>query len=183
MPVAAGFSSHSNSTSSSQLRSLESVAAHLSTSSPEAFLPHACRWLPRWRKAWFQIIEVDHLPLTTFSWLPPLFLSAIANIRQGLHNPPRTTPGVEEFPSSRPGLVFIPHPVSYTEPLTMALGVIISFLKFCARLRFSLASCSVSSNCCFCLTYNRGMSVATLAVSNLRIAPNSKIASLRNISG
>ena len=84
----------------------------------------------RLRKAWFQLIEVVHLPLTTFSWLPPLLLSTTGNFRQGLHNPLRTTPGVEEFPSSRPGSVFIPHPVSYTEPLTMALGVIISFLKF-----------------------------------------------------
>ena len=84
----------------------------------------------RWRKAWFLLIEVDHLPLTMFSWLPPLLLSTIGNIRQGLYNPPGTTPGVEEFLSSRPGSVFIQHPVSYTEPLTMALGVIISFLKF-----------------------------------------------------
>ena len=77
-----------------------------------------------------QLIKVDHFPLMTSCWLPPLLLSTIGNIRQGLHNPPRTTPGVEEFLSSRPGSVFIPHPVSYTEPLTMALGVIISFLKF-----------------------------------------------------
>ena len=55
----------------------------------------------RGRKAWFQLIEVDHLPLTTFSWLPPLLLSTIGNIRQGLLNPPGTTPGVEEFLSSR----------------------------------------------------------------------------------
>ena len=77
----------------------------------------------KWRKAWFQIIEVDHLPLTIFSWFPPLLLNAMSNMRQGLHNPPRTTPGLEKFPSSRHGSVFIPHPVSYKEPLTMALVV------------------------------------------------------------
>ena len=81
-----------------------------------------------WRKAWLQIIEVDHLPLTTFSRLPPLLFNAIGNIRKSFHHLPRTTPGLEEFLSSRPGSVSIPNPVSYTEPLTMALGVIISFL-------------------------------------------------------
>ena len=56
MPVAAGFSSHSNSTSSSQLRSLESVAAHLLRFPPEAFLPHAWRWLPRKASLGFQVV-------------------------------------------------------------------------------------------------------------------------------
>ena len=82
----------------------------------------------RWRTAWLQIIEVDHLPPTTFSRLPPFLLKAIGNIRQSFHHLPRTTPGLEEFLPSRPGSVSISHLVSYTEPLTMALGVIISFL-------------------------------------------------------
>ena len=82
----------------------------------------------RWRKVWLQVIEVDHLSLTTFSRLPPLLFNAIGNIRQSFHHLPRTTPGLEEFLSSLPGSVSIPHPVSYTEPLTMVFGVIISFL-------------------------------------------------------
>ena len=88
----------------------------------------------RWRKAWFQIIEVDYLPLTTFSGLPPLLLNAIRNIRQSFQHFPRTTPGFEEFFPSRPGSVFIPHLVSHMEPLTMALGVIISFLELLCSL-------------------------------------------------
>ena len=63
----------------------------------------------RYCKAWFQIIEVNHLPLTTFSLFPPLLVNAIGNTRQGPHNPPRTTPGLEKFPTSHPGSAFVPH--------------------------------------------------------------------------
>lgn len=42
-------------------------------------------------------IEVDHLPWKMFSWFPPLLVNVIGNIKQGLHNTPRTTPGLENF--------------------------------------------------------------------------------------
>ena len=128
----------------------------------------------RWQKAWFQIIEVDHLPLTTFSRLPSLLLNAIGNIRQSFQYFPSTTPSFEEFLPSRPGSVSIPHlpwsatmvatmvSGSYTEPLTMALGVIISFLEFICSLevlsRFALSLPIAAS----AQQQNRGMSVPTL---------------------
>ena len=77
---------------------------------------------------------MDHLPLPTFSRPPSLLRNAIGNVRQSFQYFPRTTPGFEEFLPSRPGSVSIPHPVSYTERLTMVLGVIISFLEFLCSL-------------------------------------------------
>ena len=137
----------------------------------------------KWRKAWLQIIEVDHLPLTTFSRLPPLLVNAIGNIRQSFHHLTRTTPGPEEFLSSRPGSVSMPHLVSYTEPLTMALGVIISFLgllrslevlsHYLLRLFHLLLVLNNIIGVCLCPWEG--------IVSNLRRVSNGRMASLSNI--
>ena len=77
---------------------------------------------------------MDHLPLPTFSRPPSLLRNAIGNVRQSFQYFLRTTSGFEEFLPSRPGSVSIPHPVSYTERLTMVLGIIISFLEFLCSL-------------------------------------------------
>ena len=70
----------------------------------------------------FQVVEVDHSPLPTPSRLSFLLLNTIGNIRQGLYDLPGATPRLKELLPPDPGLVSVPHPVSSTEPLTIALG-------------------------------------------------------------
>lgn len=136
----------------------EPVSVHLSRFPFEVFLPHLWRWSTgflldfRRCKARFQIVEVDYLPLTTLSRLPPLLQNAIGNIRQ-FHNLPRTTTRFEEFLSSFPQSVSIPNSVSYyREPLTLALCVVISFLRFLRPLEVlsQYLLCLRSSCCCLC---------------------------------
>ncbi|KAJ7369820.1 ATPdependent RNA helicase [Desmophyllum pertusum] len=44
----------------------------------------------------FQVVEVDHSPLTALSRLSSLLLNAIGNIRQSLYDPPGTTPRLKD---------------------------------------------------------------------------------------
>ncbi|KAJ7331667.1 hypothetical protein OS493_019260 [Desmophyllum pertusum] len=81
-----------------------------------------------------QVVEVDHSPLTTLSRLASLLLNAIGNIRQGLYDPPGTTPMLKELIPTDPCSVSVPHPVSRMEPLTIALYVITGFLRFMCSL-------------------------------------------------
>lgn len=83
----------------------------------------------------FQVVEVDHSPLPTPSRLSFLLLNTIGNIRQGLYDLPGATPRLKELLPPDPGSVSVPHPVSSMEPLTMAIGVIIGFLRFLCSLK------------------------------------------------
>ena len=83
--------------------------------------------LLRGRMTRFQVVEVDHSPLPT--------PSRIGNIRQSLYDLPGATPSLKERLPPDPGSVSVPHPVSSMEPLTIALGVIIGFLRFLSSLK------------------------------------------------
>ena len=82
----------------------------------------------------FQVVEVDHPPLTTPSRFSYLLFNTIGNIRQDFYNLPGATPRLKEFLPSCPSSVSIPHSVSNLEPLTMALGIIIGFLRLLCSL-------------------------------------------------
>ena len=139
-----------------------------------------------WRrcKTWFQVIEMHHLSVASLPRFPPLLFNTIGNIRQGFHNLPRTTPGLKEFLPPCPSSVSILDSVSYMRPLTMASGVVVSFLSFLCPLE--ALSHSVLCFLQLLLLLNNIIRITLPPslgdVSSFRTASRGKIASSPNIT-